>query len=949
MVMSARELIFGRADRLKVFVSSKMAGGVLKDERSACVRGIERFPSMRAWAWERDAVAGTYYSDEECVGNAATSEALVLILEDELTDVTRKEYLAAKRAGAHRIIFHRTGVARTAPLQRFIERERRRDAVTAGYGNVSELETRLFEALREFGVRPVRERMLRLRESSRSAPRAYDELDICVGEDEESMRPLSEAIGDARQLVQDGEADEAFELMYDFIEQALSVGLVSVAVHLVEDLRDIVPASAIDERREGWVLNLEGRALGATGDAEAARQRLDRMRQLGRSLGDLDLESTALQNLGVQEVIAGNHDDAARLYRDALKLKEKLGDTYGGLQVLLNHVNVMAGQGRIGGAHALLDDLGEIIQELRLPDLRTSVAGHRAQLFIEVGELDRARGFLLEALRIARRAGLPDRELLALRNLARLDHDRGAHRQSLAWARKALAIAESLGDRVQEEIVQRNVASALYESNNIDESVLHFVAAAEIAEELGDAQAHAESLGNAAACLTQAGRPDDAIKMLEVALSSSAHTHDEWRARQLENLAIAYSAAGRAATAIETLERAAKLTPNWEDEAGFLRRAAHIALGDVGSARRASELLDAELTVRRKHQQGREWAWAAAEMGAILSHTSQAAHASQFFTAALRVFAATGDLQRAFAVRNDRAIAASKHGDLRAARADLRHSLDVARGLADRALERQAVLNLSEIERRAGNDAVAREYAGTGLRLARESEDPAEETAALLQVGLVEGDQGDLDAAERTLKEAVRLARSLSSRPGQAGGHKHLAQLDFLRGRFAKAAKAYRRSLALMDDDDDGSQRAEALGGAIMADARRGRVDENLVQEFVDVVQAVGWEQDAGEELFDAAHSLLLRRRPSPAAEMLALSVLMELRLRGDDQDELSREILMRLAQLIALAGATRQSAFVRRLRGELRRHLTSDAFDPLIDTTVELARSHRAKSRDEP
>lgn len=240
MDISARELVFGRADRLKVFVSSKMADGALKAERRAAIKIIERFPSMRAWAWERDAIAGSYYSEEECVGNAATSDALVLILEDELTRTTRKEYAAARRAGAHRIILHRAGVPRSAALQRFIERERKRDAVTAGYGNVSELETRLFEALRELGVRPLRERIVRSRISSCS-PRAYDELDICVGKDEASLKPLSDAIGEVRQISRDGEADEAFEQMYDFIEQALSVGLIGVAIHLIEDLREIVP------------------------------------------------------------------------------------------------------------------------------------------------------------------------------------------------------------------------------------------------------------------------------------------------------------------------------------------------------------------------------------------------------------------------------------------------------------------------------------------------------------------------------------------------------------------------------------------------------------------------------------------------------------------------------------------------------------------------------------
>jgi tetratricopeptide (TPR) repeat protein len=334
MAVSARELIFGRSSQLKVFVSSKMAGGALKPERQAAVRKIESFPSMRAWHWERDAVAGTFYSEEECVGNAATSEVLVLILEDELTEITRKEYFAAKRAGAHRVVLHRTGVGRSTRLERFIDRERKRDAVTAGYGNVSELETRLFEALREVSVRPVRERMLRLREATRQVSRAYDDLDICVGEDQGTLQPLSDAITEARQLVRGGDVDEAYNVMYGFAEQALSVGLVGVANHLVEDLRDIIPAAALDERREGWVLNVEGRALSAAGQADAARARFDRMRQLGRSLDDHDLESTALQNLGIEEIEAGNYDEAMRVHRDALMLKRDAGDVYGGLQVL---------------------------------------------------------------------------------------------------------------------------------------------------------------------------------------------------------------------------------------------------------------------------------------------------------------------------------------------------------------------------------------------------------------------------------------------------------------------------------------------------------------------------------------------------------------------------------------------------------------------------------------
>jgi tetratricopeptide (TPR) repeat protein len=941
MVLSARELIFGRPDRLKVFVSSKMAGGALNAERRASRDVIDGFPTMRAWLWERDAVAGTFYSEEECVGNAATSDALVLILEDELTPVTRKEYRAAKHAGSHRIILLRTGIERSAELRRFIERERRHDAVTASYANTSELATRLFQALRELGVRPVRERMLRLRQASRSI-RAYDELDICVGQDEESLEPLSAAIDRARRLASE-DPDEALAAMYDFAEQALEVGLVEVARHLLEDLRDIVPPTALDALSEGWVLNLEGRALSGAGDYAAAKERFDRMRQLGRSMGDLGLESTALQNLGVQEVLASNYDEAAKLFRSALELKQELGDSYGALQLLLNQVSVLAGLGRVDAAHVLLDDLEQLIQLARLPQLRVSLLGQRALLLIDRGEFDGARSLFLQGLRIARRLGLPDRELTTLRNLASLDRDRSAVRQSLAWGRKGIALAESLGDRVQEEALRRVVGVALYDLGQVDEAVLQFVAAAELAEEFEDGYHHAESLGNAAACLIDAGRPQDAIAMLDTALAGSATADDDWRAGQLGNLAAAYSAAGDSSKAIETLEQAANLTADWTKRARFLRQAAITALENVALADRAADLLDAELEARRANETGRDWAWAAAEMGSMLSHTSQSGHARRFFTASLRVFAAVGDLQRSFMVRNDRAIVAAENEDFRSARHDLRVSLDTARRLEDRALQRQALLNRSEIERRAGSDGLAEACAAESLALARELEEPTYEADALIQMGLIQTDRAELDAAERTLKEAVQIARRASDRETQAHGSRHLGHVAFLRGRFVEAAKAYRRALRLMPEEPT-AQRAEAIGGVILADAQRGRLDAPLVQDFVDVSQATGWERSAAEELFESAGSLLLRRRPSPAAELLALSLVLELEA-SRPFEEIPESVIVRVVQLIVLSGETRQPAFARKLRGELRRHLSSGVFDSLIDTSVEVARENRAET----
>src|SRR5438876_10064041 len=84
-----------RGPATRIFISSKMAGGAFKNERPAAARAIESLPEFRAWYWERDARAGPYSSRDLCTKTARTSDGLVLILGDELTPITRDEFVAA--------------------------------------------------------------------------------------------------------------------------------------------------------------------------------------------------------------------------------------------------------------------------------------------------------------------------------------------------------------------------------------------------------------------------------------------------------------------------------------------------------------------------------------------------------------------------------------------------------------------------------------------------------------------------------------------------------------------------------------------------------------------------------------------------------------------------------------------------------------------------------------
>ena len=77
---SLTDELFARPGHLKIFVSSKMAGGVYIVERSGCARVVDGTGIARAWYWERDAKSGPYCSEKVCLGHAATADGLILIL-----------------------------------------------------------------------------------------------------------------------------------------------------------------------------------------------------------------------------------------------------------------------------------------------------------------------------------------------------------------------------------------------------------------------------------------------------------------------------------------------------------------------------------------------------------------------------------------------------------------------------------------------------------------------------------------------------------------------------------------------------------------------------------------------------------------------------------------------------------------------------------------------------
>jgi hypothetical protein len=140
------ELLYGRPPVLRFFVSSRMNGSPLAKERVAAASAIESLGFARAWYWERDACAGPYCSEGICIGTASTSDGLVLLLSDDLTTMTQREFEAAQQNGVPYFVFVKDGGQPDDRVRELIDSVRDH-GVTVKFRNISELKTQITSAL----------------------------------------------------------------------------------------------------------------------------------------------------------------------------------------------------------------------------------------------------------------------------------------------------------------------------------------------------------------------------------------------------------------------------------------------------------------------------------------------------------------------------------------------------------------------------------------------------------------------------------------------------------------------------------------------------------------------------------------------------------------------------------------------------------------------------------
>jgi tetratricopeptide (TPR) repeat protein len=252
------------------------------------------------------------------------------------------------------------------------------------------------------------------------------------------------------------------------------------------------PAAALREfeaardsaRRAGW-LDLEASAIGnlgvqawRAGDLSTAARHLTTAVEIARQTGSAGIEANNLGNLAIVNEAQGRLIEAAAAFADLVPLFHAQGQPEGEAHATSNLADVYRQLGRYDDAlrqatraAALFRDIGDASEAAAL--------SQAAQALCALGEPRRARSLVEEALAIAVRSEHRYLEVDCLEVLAHAYGLLGEHRSALEYAEQAMRVAVEVDS--PEKLIQAGsrLATACRAVGRLDEARTHAVQALE--------------------------------------------------------------------------------------------------------------------------------------------------------------------------------------------------------------------------------------------------------------------------------------------------------------------------------------------------------------------------------------------------------------------------------------------------------------------------------------
>ncbi|MGH3713822.1 MAG: BTAD domain-containing putative transcriptional regulator [Micromonosporaceae bacterium] len=200
-----------------------------------------------------------------------------------------------------------------------------------------------------------------------------------------------------------------------------------------------------------------------------------------RRLRDRDAEGVVVSDAGVMAWLAGDGEEAVRLFAEAVAICRERGQRASEARALLN----------LGNAYAERGELGEAVQ------------------------------ILDESVAVCREAGYRAGQAYALNTMAHVNGRLGKHDLSAAQFRAAVAIYEENGDQFGQAVAQRRLGHVLLERGEFADALQCYEEALKLGRECAAGTGGVWALAQAGEAHRRLGNPQRAVELCEEALAES--------------------------------------------------------------------------------------------------------------------------------------------------------------------------------------------------------------------------------------------------------------------------------------------------------------------------------------------------------------------------------------------------------------------------------------------
>lgn len=272
--------------------------------------------------------------------------------------------------------------------------------------------------------------------------------------------------------------DEAGSLQIRRASVLIGAGDYDAALVALDQSLSLLPASAAEARADA--LTNMGAAFCARGDGAAGLARYHEALELYAGLGSVWKQLSLRQNLGIEQVIAGDWDNGEVSLTHALQEAERLGSIVRQVDLALSLGILHTRRGDLDSAHGRLHASVSLAREYNLNEQLVAGLSSLADLQLRMGRQDEAAHTLEEAEHLAHTLAAHDQLPEIHRIWSALLLDRGEATAALERAACAVAAAQELGLDLEHGTALRSRGEALAALGRTEAAGADFAASVEL-------------------------------------------------------------------------------------------------------------------------------------------------------------------------------------------------------------------------------------------------------------------------------------------------------------------------------------------------------------------------------------------------------------------------------------------------------------------------------------